>query len=494
MIIAILVLYGLAMFFVFCFSFIQLDLIYHFYSKQKTKYNFLNRERVVLEENLPFVTIQLPLYNELYVAKRLIQSIAVIDYPSHLLEVQILDDSTDETTAIIESTLASLGTKADVFRLIRREDRKGYKAGALKYGLENSKGEYVAIFDADFLPEKEFLKKTIPYLLEDENVGAVQTRWEHLNKDYSILTKVQAFALDAHFSVEQSGRNNANYFINFNGTAGVWRKKCIEDAGNWQGDTITEDLDLSFRAQLKGWRFIYTPHICAPAELPATMNAWKAQQYRWNKGPAENVRKNFKNVILSNLNLKTKIHGVFHLLNSSAYLSILVISMLSVPILYFQDEIQKAVSPKIFQYASIFMFNFFVISVFYGVAFFKFRAKQKNATLVFLKTYYAYLCLSMGLTLNNVKAVIEGYLGKKTPFVRTPKFNIVSKKDKLNSNIYRIRKISTLVVLEGLCSLYFTFGLFYGILNLNFSFVFLHLSLSIGFGMVSYYSVKHANI
>ncbi|WP_306413696.1 cellulose synthase family protein [Cecembia lonarensis] len=238
--------------------------------------------------DLPKVTVQLPVYNEKYVIDRLIEAVAELEYPKDKLEIQILDDSTDETSLIIQKKIK--GFPEIDFQYIHRKDRAGFKAGALKHGLASAKGELIAIFDADFVPDTTFLMKTVGFFV-DEEVGLVQSRWTHLNEGYSLLTRLQAFALDAHFMVEQIGRNAQGAFINFNGTGGIWRRACILDAGNWEDDTLTEDLDLSYRAQKKGWEFIYRPDIESPAELPPVMSAIKSQQFRWTKGGAECAKK-----------------------------------------------------------------------------------------------------------------------------------------------------------------------------------------------------------
>ena len=288
----------------------------------------------ISSEELPIVSIQLPLYNEKYVVERLLNAIRKIDYPENLLDVQILDDSTDETTDTIRAYIEKYDCN---FELVRRTDRSGFKAGALAHGLEFAKGEIVAIFDADFVPSPTFLKETIPYF-ENEEVGVVQTRWLHINKQQSLLTRAQALMLDTHFSVEQLGRHNADGFINFNGTAGVWRKVCIEEAGGWKADTLTEDLDLSFRAQAKGWRFEYLFDVGSPAELPATFEAYRTQQFRWSKGAAECVRKNWRMLWSSSVKLGSKIMGSFHLLNSSVYLLVVALLLLSPFFYYINSE------------------------------------------------------------------------------------------------------------------------------------------------------------
>lgn len=281
--------YTVAIVLIFMYALAQLNLLYNYLSSKKVTdnsktFDFSNPEEI------PLVTIQLPVFNEMYVMDRLLDNIALIDYPKDKLEIQVLDDSTDETVQTTFEHVEKLKQTGLNIQHITRTDRSGFKAGALKEGLEVAKGEFIAIFDADFLPKPNWLKRTIPYF-KDKKIGVVQTRWGHINRDYSILTKIQAFALDAHFTLEQVGRSSKGHFINFNGTAGVWRKTCIIDAGNWEGDTLTEDLDLSYRAQLKNWKFKYLEDVETPAELPIIISAARSQQFRWNKGGAENFRK-----------------------------------------------------------------------------------------------------------------------------------------------------------------------------------------------------------
>jgi len=274
----IIIIYSVALLLIFLYALAQLNLLFNYISAQKKEtttqtFNLSNREEI------PHVTIQLPVYNELYVMERLLNNIVEIDYPKDKLEIQVLDDSTDETIETTAAQITVLKSKGHNIFHICRTNREGFKAGALKEGLKIAKGEFIAIFDADFLPQKNWLKQTIPYF-KDENIGVVQTRWGHLNRNYSVLTRIQAFALDAHFTLEQVGRNSKGHFINFNGTAGVWRKACIIDAGNWEGDTLTEDLDLSYRAQLKNWKFKYLEDVETPAELPVVISAARSQQFR----------------------------------------------------------------------------------------------------------------------------------------------------------------------------------------------------------------------
>lgn len=478
--------YALALAFIFFYSLSQLHLVYLYLKSKKNA-----PEQTPALAAYPLVTIQLPLFDELYVVERLIDAIASLDYPKEKLEIQLLDDSTDETTAIAQKKVDEYQAKGIDIQLVRRPERVGFKAGALKYGLEKAKGEFIAIFDADFLPDPDFLLKTIPYLVQNEKLGVVQTRWEHLNKEYSYLTKLQAFGLDAHFTVEQVGRNAGGHFINFNGTGGVWRKSCIYDAGNWQADTLTEDLDLSYRAQLRGWEFKYLEHVGAPAELPATMNALKSQQFRWTKGAAENTVKNLKRVFEKKLPFGTKFHATFHLLNSGVFLSVLVSSLLSVPVI-----LAKTYMPSqlifLFQAASIFLLSLLTLGVFYGVSYFQLNGKSFKSIFSFLYHFPLFLSLSMGLSLHNGIAVLEGYAGKKSPFIRTPKFNIKAKSDSWKENSYKAKNIGWLTLVEGLMAVYFAFGIGLGIYYHDYYLVVFHTMLMLGFATVFYYSIKHA--
>ena len=249
---------------------------------------------------LPRVTVQLPIFNEMYVADRLIASVCELDYPKDLLQIQVLDDSTDETTGIAEMAVRRHAGRGFDIQYLHRVDRTGYKAGALDEGLREATGEFIAIFDADFTPSSDFLMRTLPYFATDPKVAMVQARWGHINQDYSLLTKIQSILLDAHFVLEHGGRNRAGCFFNFNGTAGIWRREAIPDAGGWQHDTLTEDLDLSYRAQLRGWRFIFLADLVAPAEVPVEMNSFKSQQHRWAKGSIQTCMKLLPAILRSN--------------------------------------------------------------------------------------------------------------------------------------------------------------------------------------------------
>ncbi len=447
---------------------------------------YLRRKKVTQPPELaewPMVTVQLPIYNERYVVERLLDAICRFDYPSEKLQILVLDDSTDDTTVIIDQKVNEWSEKVNL-EVLRRPDREGYKAGALQYGLGRSTGEFIAVFDADFLPEPDFLTKTLPHFTSQ--VGMVQTRWSHLNQDFSLLTKLQAFGLNAHFTVEQEGRASSGKFMNFNGTAGVWRKECIENSGGWQADTLTEDLDLSYRAQLKGWGFKYLEDVCTPAELPVLVPAIKSQQYRWNKGAAETARKHFLSVLLSKISVSRKIYAIFHLLNSSVFIFLLIAAILSVPLLFIKGY--RAEFTSLLEIASILIVGFLGIVLFYWTSA---KATHPLKTLgYFLVNLPVFLSFTLGLTLHNAVAVSEGYLGIKTPFIRTPKFNIIRKSDSWKGNRYILNKLTILPFLELGLAFYFLFGFVSAFLLNDFGLAPFHLLLTFGFGSVAILSLK----
>ena len=453
----IIVIYAISLILIFMYALAQLNLLFNYLKAQKQK-DIPPKFDFSKPEEIPFVTIQLPVFNELYVMERLLTNIAKIKYPNKKLEIQVLDDSTDESVISTAKQIKELqATGLDIVHICR-ENRKGFKAGALKEGLAIAKGEFIVIFDADFLPQEDWLQKTIPYF-KDPKIGVVQTRWGHLNRDYSTLTKIQAFALDAHFTLEQVGRNSKGHFINFNGTAGVWRKECILDAGNWEGDTLTEDIDLSYRAQLKNWNFKYLENVETPAELPVIISAARTQQFRWNKGGAENFQKMMKRIIINkNVSTKTKIHGLLHLLNSSMFTCIFLVAILSIPMLYIKNEYAHL---KPFFY----MMSFFVLSsvIFFICYWFMYKNIYGSGFKNFIKyigAFFTFFTIVMGFSLHNTIAVLEGHFGKKSEFVRTPKFNIKSLKDGWKNNKYIRTKVSVNVIIEGLLALYFVFGMY----------------------------------
>ncbi|MFT6893714.1 MAG: cellulose synthase/poly-beta-1,6-N-acetylglucosamine synthase-like glycosyltransferase, partial [Algoriphagus sp.] len=352
--------YILGMLFIFIYSLAQGHLLLNFL-KSRNKVDFIPQ----VPESWPLVTVQLPIYNELYVVERLIEAAAKINYPKELLQIQLLDDSTDATAQLIQEKIKNFPEVN--FQYLHRIDRKGFKAGALREGLEKASGEFIAIFDADFIPDPDFIYKTIPHF-NSEKIGMVQTRWTHLNENYSLLTKLQAFALDAHFLIEQIGRNSQHAFINFNGTGGIWRKSCIIDAGNWEDDTLTEDLDLSYRAQRRGWEFVYRREIESPAELPPIMSAIKSQQFRWTKGGAECAAKHARGILGEDLPLSTKFHAMAHLFNSSIFIAIILVSLSSIGVWWVGQ--QGLISEGLFRLAGVFLVGFVLIACVYLVAFF----------------------------------------------------------------------------------------------------------------------------
>ncbi|MDG1715864.1 cellulose synthase family protein [Lacinutrix sp.] len=468
----------------------QLNLLFNYLSAQKKKIKtpFLDYNN---PEDVPYVTIQLPVYNEHYVMERLLKNIALLDYPQNKLEIQVLDDSTDETVITTAAQIAMLKKQGLDIVHICRTNRKGFKAGALKEGLEVSKGEFIAIFDADFLPKEDWLKKTIPYFI-DRNIGVVQTRWTHINRNYSTLTKIQAFALDAHFTLEQVGRNSKGHFINFNGTAGIWRKQCIVDSGNWEGDTLTEDLDLSYRAQLKNWKFKYLEDVETPAELPVVISAARSQQFRWNKGGAENFRKMMWKVLKSkNISSKTKLHGLLHLLNSTMFLNILIVGVLSIPMLYIKNEYTHL--KPYFYVISFFIISTIIFFVCYWHMYKRTYGGGFKNFIQYIVMFFTFFSIAMGFSLHNSIAVLEGHFGKRSDFVRTPKFNINSLKDSWKDNKYLKKNISTNVIFEGILMFYFAFGMYSAFIvgdkGGDFGLFPFHLMLFLGFGFVFFKSL-----
>lgn len=479
-----LALYFAAFSYIALYCLLQLSLLF-FYLKNLKKYK-VEHEELAKGDELPFVTVQLPMYNELYVAERLIDNIVKLDYPKNKFEIHILDDSTDETVEICKRKVEEYTAKGFNIKYVTREIRQGYKAGALKDAMPFVNGEFIAIFDADFLPRKDFLRRTIPHF-KDQKVGVVQTRWEHINQNYSLLTRLQAIQLNVHFTVEQLGRRAAGCLLQFNGTAGVWRRKTIDDAGGWESDTLTEDLDLSYRAQLKGYKIVFLEKVGAPAELPSEMNGLKSQQYRWQKGGAESARKLIPTILKSDLSIRQKLHGVGHLLSSSVFLSIFLSGMVSVPLMFLLPRTDLNLL-----YFTIFQVGFLIIGIVFFVG--NRRAEMDKPVwkilFKFLVLFPVFLTLSMGLSLHNSIAVIQGLRGKKTPFVRTPKFNIKDLADSLKKKKYLSFKLNWVIMAEGLMCAYFIFasivGVFYGYKG----FVPFHSMLALGFGAIFFFSVR----
>ncbi|HEY6881302.1 MAG TPA: cellulose synthase family protein [Polyangiales bacterium] len=398
---------------------------------------------------LPHVTVQLPMYNELYVAERLLDSIALLDYPKDKLELQVLDDSTDETVEIVARKVAQLRDQGFDISHMHRTDRTGFKAGALEQGMKVAKGDYLMVFDADFVPTPGILRRLIGHFT-DPKVGMVQARWDHLNRDYSMLTRAQAMMLDGHFVIDHIARNRSGRFFNFNGTAGIWRKTAIIDAGGWQHDTITEDMDLSFRAQIRGWKFVYVPDAVAPAEVPCEMNSFKGQQFRWAKGSAQTTKKILPMVLRAPLPFRVKLEAIFHLTNNFAYLFLVALACLQLPNMLLRQKINN---PKLLLLdVPLFLATSGSIILYYlSTHHFLYRNIWDAA-----KRLPLMMALGIGLSLNNSHAVLEGLLTRDAEFVRTAKHGITSRNESWKKRKYKATK-NIATVLEVLFGLYFVF-------------------------------------
>jgi cellulose synthase/poly-beta-1,6-N-acetylglucosamine synthase-like glycosyltransferase len=401
----------------------------------------------------PVVTVQLPLYNELYVATRLIDAVCALDYPGDRLEIQVLDDSTDKTRQIVEDRVAHHRTRGVDIHHLHRRDRRGFKAGALEAGSRRARGQLLAVFDADFVPGAEFLRRTVPYF-SDPGIGMVQARWDHLNRDYSLLTRVQSIFLDGHFVIEHAARNRTGRFFNFNGTAGIWRRRAIADAGGWQHDTLTEDLDLSYRAQLKGWKFLFLPQVTVPAELPVDVNAFKRQQFRWAKGSIQTARKLLGKILRSPWGWRVKLEAMIHLTCNAAYLLMVGLSLLVFPAMLLRADtdwpLLLLVDLPLFLTASVSVLVFYVVSQI-GAG----RSWRQG-----LRHLVPLMGLGIGLAINNARAVLEGLVHMGGVFERTPKYRIEQSGDGWRGKSYRVpRDLSVLI--EGVLAVCFVlcFGL-----------------------------------
>ena len=407
---------------------------------------------------LPPVTVQLPIYNEMYVADRLIAAVCDMDYPKELLEIQVLDDSTDETTSIAELAVRRHAARGFNISYIHRVDRRGYKAGALEAGLKASSGSFIAIFDADFIPGPDFLQQTLPYFQTDRKIGMVQARWGHINQDYSLLTKIQSMLLDAHFVLEHGGRNRAGCFFNFNGTAGVWRREAIGSAGGWQHDTLTEDLDLSYRAQLAGWRFIFLPDVVAPAEVPVEMNSFKSQQHRWAKGSIQTCIKLLPRILRSEQPLSVKAEAFFHLSANFNYLLMSLLSVLMFPAMWVRYNMgwteMLLIDVPLFFAATASVANFYIVSQRELYADWRQRLKY----LPFL------MSIGIGLCVNNTRAVLEAIFNHQSEFARTPKYGIERDSDEWVGKKYH-QSVGVQPMIELALGLYFTGTVFYALAN-----------------------------
>ena len=405
----------------------------------------------------PVVTIQLPLYNEMYVADRLIDAVCRMDYPRDRLEIQVLDDSTDETQGIAELAVRRFAAQGIDIKYLHRADRNGYKAGALEAGLKTARGEFIAIFDADFIPPTDFLRRLMPHFAEAK-IGMVQARWGHINQDYSLLTKIQAILLDGHFVLEHGGRHRSGRFFNFNGTAGVWRRVAIDDAGGWQHDTLTEDLDLSYRAQLRGWRFVFLSDVIAPAEVPVEMNGFKSQQHRWAKGSIQTCRKLLPRILRADLPLGIKAEAFFHLTANFNYPLMVVLSILMFPSMVIRYNMgwyeMLLIDVPLFFAATFSVCNFYMVC----------QREIHRDWLTRVKYLPFLMSIGIGLSINNTRAVFEALFNRQSEFTRTPKYRIEGDADEWVGKKYR-QSVAIQPLIELALGLYFTWTVFYALAN-----------------------------
>jgi len=432
-------------------------LVYLYYKKKKNKVT----DPAEKFEDLPRITVQLPIFNEQYVVDRLLQAACRLNYPREKLDIQLLDDSTDETVEVARGLVEHYAAQGFPITYIHRTNRAGFKAGALHEGLQVAKGEFVAIFDADFVPPPDFLLRIVHHFT-DPKIGMVQTRWTHINRNYSFLTEVEAILLDGHFVLEHSARARNDVFFNFNGTAGLWRRQAIDDAGGWQHDTLTEDTDLSYRAQLKGWKFIYRQDVECPAELPVEMTAFKTQQARWAKGLIQTGKKILPRVLKSDQPFRVKLEAWYHLTANLSYPLMVVLSVLLLPamvIRFYQGWFQM-----LYIDIPLFLASTFSISSFYLVSQRELFPRTWPRALLYLPFLMA---LGIGLTVTNTRAVIEALIGKQTAFARTPKYRVESKKDKIQATKYR-KRLGWVPWIELLIGTYFALTVYYALQNENY--------------------------
>jgi cellulose synthase/poly-beta-1,6-N-acetylglucosamine synthase-like glycosyltransferase len=411
---------------------------------------------------LPRVTVQLPVYNEVFVVERLIDSVMRIDYPKQLLDIQVLDDSTDETQRLAQIRVESFQKEGWDVRYIHRDNRVGFKAGALEEGLKLAQGEYIAIFDADFIPDPDFLNKTIHYFTNPK-IGMIQTRWGHINREYSHLTQVEAMILDGHFVIEHGSRFRSGRFFNFNGTAGIWRRTTIEESGGWEHDTLTEDTDLSYRAQMKGWEFIYLPEVVCPAELPVEMNAFKSQQFRWAKGLIQTGIKLLPRIFRSSLPWRIKTEAVFHLMANCSYPLMVLFCFIFLPAMivrFYQGWFQMLyIDLPLFMAATLSVSSFYMVSQ---------RELYPRSWWKRLKYLPFMMSVGIGLSVSNTRAVLEALFGIKTSFKRTPKYCVRSSGDmSLVKTRYRGKSGYT-PYFELILGVYFALAVLYAFSNENY--------------------------
>jgi cellulose synthase/poly-beta-1,6-N-acetylglucosamine synthase-like glycosyltransferase len=476
-------------FWAFCYVSVQIALSLYGLHRYVILYLYLKHRKKVPKPAgtfavLPKVTVQLPIFNELYVVERLIQSVSQIEYPKDKLEIQVLDDSTDETCEMAEAEVMKLCARGFNAKYLHRENRVGFKAGALEEGLKVAEGEFVFILDADFVPTPDILKKTIDHFT-DPNVGMVQTRWGHLNRNYSLLTRVQSMFIDAHFVLEQVARSRSGRFFNFNGTAGIWRRSCIDASGGWQHDTLTEDLDLSYRAQLKGWKFIYVDDVVTPAELPVEMNGFKSQQHRWAKGSVQTCMKLLPELWRSKLPVLVKIEGTAHLTGYFICLFLALFCLLIFPTL---DYTQHGLIRVLFFDTPVFILSSLPAVTFYLFAQQRLYPKSWIKELLLMPVLTA---LGVGVSLNNARAVLEALLNHQSGFMRTPKYGIEKNKAGIRKPRYAPLK-SLLTVAEMAFAAYFAWLVVYALAMDEYGAVPFLVLFQIGFLYVAVCSVSHS--
>jgi cellulose synthase/poly-beta-1,6-N-acetylglucosamine synthase-like glycosyltransferase len=469
---AIIILYCFFFFFIALFSLGQLALLITYLKNRKKE-----KPKVELS-TLPKITVQLPIYNERFVIERLITAVSNLNYPKENLEIQVLDDSDDDTSILAAKLIGKLVRDGFTIQHITRENRIGFKAGALQNGLNLASGEFIAIFDADFIPHPNFLLNLLPYF-NHERVGMVQSRWGHINPKESWLTRAQELALNCHFIIDQEGRSKGGYFISFNGTAGIWRKSCIEDSGAWEADTLTEDLDLSYRAQMKGWQFNYCSEMISPAELPNQLSALRSQQFRWIKGGVETSKKLLGKLWRCPLPLSTKLFGSLQLLNNYIYAFILINAIISVPLMILKNRNSDFI--QFFNWSSM-LISVLIINILY--CYITVLSDKKNYLSALKEIITAFpitMIVTMGMSYHNMIAVFKGVLGKKTAFIRTPKFN-----DTIEFKPYSKKQKLSKYSPELLLFIYFTTASCLGIYYHDFGFLIYHGLTAFGFGYIFY--------
>ncbi|MBI4475485.1 MAG: glycosyltransferase [Acidobacteria bacterium] len=434
----------------------------------------------------PRVTVQLPVYNEMYVVERLIEASCRIRYPRNLLEIQVLDDSTDATGELASACVGKYREAGFDIHYIRRENRQGFKAGALENGLKLATGEYIAIFDADFIPAENFLEDVIDYFTDSE-VGMIQARWGHINRDYSLLTQVESVLMDGHFMIEHGGRHLSGRFFNFNGTAGIWRRRAIETAGGWEHDTLTEDTDLSYRAQMIGWKFLYLPHIVCPAELPVEMNSFKTQQSRWAKGLIQTAIKLLPRIMRSDLPVKVKVEAFFHLTANVCYPLMIALSFLLLPAMIVRFN--QGWFQMLYIDLPLWLASTASVSTFYLVS----QRELYSDWRMRMKYLPFLMSLGIGLSVSNSKAVLEALFGIESSFKRTPKYRIESKKDRWATKKYA-RRTGVIPLFELCLGCYFAIVVLYAFTNQNYPTIPFLMLFVIGFTYMGLMSILHMTL